>query len=151
MLAENIVKNKEKIASSGTKVLIIGVALLIFTFISAFVFLTENLQILATQNMAQTFGEALVPLIATCVRVMYLGVMGWIGSLITIRGITIMNSAPKIEASGTQPQEVLQKTQLKPQQAQEKAKREKKAKADPAEPEMVVIPMEEMQQQKKPT
>jgi len=59
--------------------------------------------------MAQTFGEALVPLIATCVRVMYLGVMGWIGSLITIRGITIMNSAPKIEASRTQPQEVLQK------------------------------------------
>jgi len=150
MLAENIVKNKEKIASSGTKVLIIGVALLIFTFISAFVFLTENLQILATQNMAQTFGEALVPLIATCVRVMYLGVMGWIGSLITIRGITIMNSAPKIEANGTQPQEVLQRTQLKPQQAQEKAKREKKTKADPAEPEMVVIPMEEMQKQKKP-
>jgi len=150
MLAENIFKNKDKVASSGTKVLSIGVALLIFTFISAFVFLTENLQILATQNMAQTFGEALGPLIATCVRVMYLGVMGWIGSLITIRGITIMNSAPKVVASGTQPQEVLQKTQLKPQQAQEKVKREKKAKVDPAEPEMVVIPMEEMQQQKKP-
>jgi len=150
MLAENIFKNKDKMASSGTKVLMIGVALLIFTFISAFVFLTENLQILATQNMAQTFGEALGPLIATCVRVMYLGVMGWIGSLITIRGITIMNSAPKVEASRTQPQEVLQKTQLKPQQAQEKVKREKKAKVDPAEPEMVVIPMEEMQQQKKP-
>jgi len=150
MLAENIFKNKDKMASSGTKVLMIGVALLIFTFISAFVFLTENLQILATQNMAQTFGEALGPLIATCVRVMYLGVMGWIGSLITIRGITIMNSAPKVEASRTQPQEVLQKTQLKPQRAQEKAKRETKAKVDPAEPEMVVIPMEEMQQPKKP-
>jgi len=150
MLAENIVKNKEKIASSGTKVLIIGVALLIFTFISAFVFLTENLQILATQNMAQTFGEALVPLIATCVRVMYLGVMGWIGSLITIRGITILNSSPKVEVSGTQSQEVLQKTQPKPQRAQEKTKRETKTKVEPAEPEMVVIPMEEMQQQKKP-
>jgi hypothetical protein len=150
MLAGNIFKNKDKMAFSGTKVLSIGVALLIFTFISAFVFLTENLQILATQNMAQTFGDALGPLIATCVRVMYLGVMGWIGSLITIRGITIMNSAPKVEVSGTQPQEVLQKTQLKPQRAQEKAKRETKAKVDPAEPEMVVIPMEEMQQQKKP-
>ncbi len=150
MLAENIFKSKDKIASSGTKILSIGVVLLIFTFISAFVFLTENLQILATQNMAQTFGEALGPLIATCVRVMYLGVMGWIGSLITIRGITIMNSAPKVEASGTQPQEVLQKTQLKPQRVQEKAKRETKAKVDPAEPEMVVIPTEEMQQQKKP-
>jgi len=137
-------------ASSGTKVLSIGVALLIFTFISAFVFLTENLQILATQNMAQTFGEALVPLIATCVRVMYLGVMGWIGSLITIRGITILNSSPKVEVSGTQSQEVLQKTQPKPQRAQEKTKRETKTKVEPAEPEMVVIPMEEMQQQKKP-
>ena len=137
-------------ASSGTKVLSIGVALLIFTFISAFVFLTENLQILATQNMAQTFCEALGPLIATCVRVMYLGVMGWIGSLITIRGITILNSSPKVEVSGTQSQEVLQKTQPKPQRAQEKTKRETKTKVEPAEPEMVVIPMEEMQQQKKP-
>ena len=100
--------------------------------------------------MAQTFGEALVPLIATCVRVMYLGVMGWIGSLITIRGITILNSSPKVEVSGTQSQEVLQKTQPKPQRAQEKTKRETKTKVEPAEPEMVVIPMEEMQQQKKP-
>jgi tRNA A37 threonylcarbamoyladenosine modification protein TsaB len=149
-LAGNIFKNKDRMASSGTKVLSIGVALLIFTFISAFVFLTENLQILATQNMAQTFGEALVPLIATCVRVMYLGVMGWIGSLITIRGITILNSSPKVEVSGTQSQEVLQKTQPKPQRAQEKTKRETKTKVEPAEPEMVVIPMEEMQQQKKP-
>ena len=149
-MAENIFKNKEKAVSSGTKVLMIGVAMLIFTFISAFAFLAENLQILATQNMAQTFGEALSPLIATCVRVMYLGVMGWIGSLITIRGITIMNSAPKVEARGTQPQEVLQKTKLKPQRAQEKAKRETKAIVDPAEPEMVVIPMEERQEQKKP-
>lgn len=147
-MAGNISKNKDKMASSGIKVLSIGVALLIFTFISAFVFLTENLQILATQNMAQTFGEALGPLIATCVRVMYLGVMGWIGSLITIRGIT-MNSASKEGADRTQTQKVLQKTQLKPQRAQEKAKREPKA--IPAEAEMAVIPMEEMQQQKKPS
>ena len=150
-MAANIFKNRERMASSGTKVLIIGVMLLIFTFTSAFVFLTEDLQIFATENMTQTFGEALGPLIATCIRVMYLGVMGWIGSLLTIRGITIMNSAPKSETGVNQSQEVLQKTQLKPQRAKDKSKKESKTEVGPAEPELAVIPMEEMEKQVKPS
>lgn len=151
-MARNNFKNmnlKDKTAFSGKTVLGIGIPLLIFTFISAFVFLNEGVQILATQSIAQTFGEALGPLIATCIRVMYLGVMGWIGSLITIRGITIMNNAPKAEAGITQPQEDLQKTQLKPQGSRDNSKKELKARVNPAEPELVVIPIEEMEQQKK--
>src|SRR4030042_4960566 len=66
-----------------------GIGLLIFTFASAYGFLTQDLAILTSSDLAQTFGEALAPLISTCIRVMYLGVMGWIGSLLTVRGVTI--------------------------------------------------------------
>ena len=89
---------RDKIAVSGITVLGVGIALLIFTFISTYGFLTQSLQIIASQDLVQTFGETLVPLIATCIRVMYLGVMGWIGSLITIRGVTMITNAPKLES-----------------------------------------------------
>ena len=89
---------RDKIAVSGITVLGVGVAMLIFTFISTYGFLTQSLQIIASQDLVQTFGETLVPLIVTCIRVMYLGVMGWIGSLITIRGVTMITNAPKLES-----------------------------------------------------
>jgi ABC-type anion transport system duplicated permease subunit len=128
---------RDKIAVSGITVLGIGVTLLIFTFISAFGFLGEGWQILSTQDLVQTFGEALGPLIATSIRVMYLGV---IGSLITIRGVTIMNNAPKAELGIPQPQA--------PQPQREAAKsKDAKAQVKSVEPEMVVIPLEEMEQQ----
>jgi len=142
-------KNKnfrDKIAISGVTVLSIGIALLIFTFASAYGFLSEGLQILSTQDLVQTFGGALGPLIATSIRVMYLGVMGWIGSLITIRGVTIINNAPKAETGVTQPTPAAQQ-KPQPQLAKTKPEKEAKPEAKPAEPELVVIPLEEMEQQ----
>jgi len=145
---------RDKIAISGVTVLCIGVTLLIITFLSAYGFLTESIIPLSTQDLVQTFGEALGPLIAAAIHIMYLGVMGWIGSLVTIRGVTIMTNAPKAETTTptTQtPQTPQQKTQPQPQQAKAEAdaKPEKKAKpeAKPAEPELIVIPLEEMEQQ----
>jgi hypothetical protein len=86
---------RDRIALSGITVLMIGVALLIFTFISAYGFLTQSLTIIASEDLVHTFGEALAPLIASCIRIMYLGVMGWTGSLITIRGVTIIAHMPQ--------------------------------------------------------
>jgi hypothetical protein len=153
---------RDKIAFSGITVLSIGLALLVFTFISAYGFLSEGLQILSTQDLIQTFGETLAPLIATSIRVMYLGVMGWIGSLITIRGVTVIANTPKTESGEPQkPQEPqpLQEPQQKPEpqpqpqepQAEPKAEKETepeaKPEAKPAEPELIAIPLEEMEQQ----
>jgi len=141
-------KFKDKIAISGITVLCIGVALLIITFVSAYGFLTESIVPLSTQDLVQTFGEALGPLIAAAIHIMYLGVMGWIGSLITIRGVTIMTNAPKAETITQMPQtpqKPQQKTRPQPQQA--KAKPEAKPEAKPVEPELIVIPLEEMEQQ----
>jgi hypothetical protein len=74
----------------GIAVLLIGVALLVTTFIDAYLFLTEDISILPVPNLIAAFGEALAPLIEASIRMLYLGVMGWIGSTITMRGITVL-------------------------------------------------------------
>jgi len=135
---------KDKTTPSGIIVLMIGVALLIFTFISAWGFLTQNLQI-PPGDFTQMFGEALGPLIAACIRIMYLGVMGWIGSLVTIRGVTLLTSIPKAEATTVVPQK-LPTAQQKP--VVQKAKEEKaKEEAKPPEPQIIVMPPEQVAQQ----
>ena len=134
---------RDKIALSGITVLGIGVALLIFTFFSAYGFLTAGLSPISTQDLVQTFGEALGPLIAAAIHLMYLGVMGWVSSLITIRGVTIMTQSHKVETELTQsPQTPQQK--LEPQKAKAKPEKEK-PEAKPIDPEMIVIPLEEME------
>ncbi|MDI6690993.1 MAG: hypothetical protein QME50_03880 [Candidatus Bathyarchaeota archaeon] len=142
---------REKIALSGITVLMIGVALLVFTFISAYGFLTQNLSIMASEDLVRTFGEALAPLIETCVRIMYLGVMGWVGSLLTIRGVTIIAHTPQVTPI-VQQKEAMPEQKPQPQPQPQKAKAEKpkaekpKEEVKPQEPEMVVIPPEQVSQ-----
>jgi len=135
---------RDKIALSGITVLMIGVALLIGTFLSAYGFLTQSLSIIASQDLVQTFGEALAPLIATCIRIMYLGVMGWIGSLLTIRGVTIIAHTPQTPTVVPQKPVVAQPKPL----PVEKAKAEPQKEAKPPEPEIMVIPPEQVSQPK---
>jgi len=70
-------------------VLFVGVGLLVFTFFNAYLFLGEEIRFLST-NLVEVFGEAIGPLIETCIRIMYLGIMGWIGSILTVRGIQLL-------------------------------------------------------------
>ena len=139
---------RDKIALSGITVLMIGVALLIGTFVSAYGFLTQSLSIIASQDLVRTFGEALAPLIATCIRIMYLGVMGWIGSLLTIRGVTIIAHMPQVPPPAPVPQRPTPVPQKPlPQKAKaEKPKEEAKPEAKTPEPEFVVIPPEQVSQ-----
>jgi len=152
---------RDKIALSGVAVLMIGVALLVFTFISAYGFLTESLSIIASEDLMQTFGKAFAPLIATCIRIMYLGVMGWISSLLTIRGITIITHAPKMQKVVPQKRVLTKPTPQKekverpkeeiktPQEPKaEQPKEEVKPKEEPKtpEPEVIVIPPEQTSQ-----
>lgn len=141
---------RDKIALSGITVLAIGVTLLIFTFASAYGFLAQSLSIIASEDLVQTFGEALAPLIGTCIRIMYLGVMGWIGSLLTIRGVTIIahvpQQAPAIPQAPTAPQ-ATPAAQPKPQPQKAKIEKQKEkevTKPAPAEPEFVVIQPEQV-------
>lgn len=145
---------RDKIAASGLAVLVVGIALLIFTFISAYGFLSLGISIITSNDLTQTFGTALGPLIGTCIHIMYLGVMGWIGSLITIRGVTIIAHVPPAQTilaqpatSGSQPVPT-PATQQKQQPQLQKPKQEKpKETAKPQtvpEPEIIVIPPERM-------
>jgi len=77
---------------SAFAVLFLGVALLAFTFFNAYLFLKGQLSIMTAPDLIAVFGEALAPLIEACIRVMYLGVMGWIGSIVTIRGVQLLTS-----------------------------------------------------------
>lgn len=158
---------RDKMALSGITVLMIGIVLLIFTFVSAYGFLTAGLAIIASEDLVRTFGEALAPLIATCIRIMYLGVMGWIGSLITIRGVTIIAHTPQPVSVMQQKEPMPEpKPQPQPQQPQkpkvekpkaekpkeEKPKEEKpKEVPTPAEPEIMVIPPEPVTQEQPQT
>lgn len=137
-------KFRDKIALSGITVLCIGITLLIFTFFSAYGFLTTDLSPISTQDLVQTFGEALGPLIAAAIHIMYLGVMGWISSLITMRGVTILTHVPQPPQDH---QMQLQEPKLQSQQRKTETRKSKKRKNKPAEPEMIVIPQEEMEQQ----
>ncbi|UCG45331.1 MAG: hypothetical protein JSV58_00695 [Candidatus Bathyarchaeota archaeon] len=71
-------------------ILFIGVGLLVFTFISAYSLLAGLATIDPIPSLVEQFGEVLAPLIETCIRIMYLGIMGWIGSILTIRGIQFL-------------------------------------------------------------
>jgi len=79
-------------------VLLVGVILLAFTFINAYGFLQEEFSIISTSGIVDLFGEALGPLIEACIRAIYLAIMGWIGSIITIRGVQLLTS-PKWKAT----------------------------------------------------
>jgi hypothetical protein len=84
----------DKAEVSGYIVLFVGVALLVFTFVSAYLFLIGVLGILIEDWVAE-LGELLGPLVETCIRIMYLGVMGWIGALLTKRGIELLTKLPR--------------------------------------------------------
>ena len=154
---------RDKIALSGITVLMIGIILLIFTFVSAYGFLTAGVSIIATQDLIRTFGESLAPLIAACIHIMYLGVMGWIGSLITVRGVTIIAHAPPAPTIVQAPPQPAPEPkpqphpQLQPQKPKtekpipEKPKEEKPKEEKPKEevkplpePQFVVIPPEQV-------
>ncbi len=94
---------RKKAENMGVAALIIGVSMLAFTFISAYLFLRDSLIIVPSSDLMGLFGEALAPLIATMIRVMYLGIMGWIGSTLTIRGIDLFTKIRRETPPETKP------------------------------------------------
>jgi hypothetical protein len=86
---------------SGFTVLFIGVALLIFSFVVAYQFIVGIVEIASSGDYMDLFGRALSPLIAYAIRALFLGIMGWIGSILTRRGVQIITSEPKPEKQET--------------------------------------------------
>jgi len=76
--------------------LVTGIGLLAFTFISAYTFLSNNPSITASPDLVDVFGNALAPLIGASIRIMYLGVMGWIGAGLTSRGVQLVTQLKRV-------------------------------------------------------
>lgn len=83
--------------TSGITILFIGVALLLITFIIAGIHLQGDINVLPVPSLRSSFGEALSPLIEAAIRVLYLGVMGWIASKVTAKGITVLLQAKLLD------------------------------------------------------
>lgn len=84
-------------------ILFVGIGLLAFTFISAYIFLINDPNITGSSDLVDVFGSALAPLIGASIRIMYLGIMGWIGTGLTARGIQLIIQLKRLAAS--QPQQ----------------------------------------------
>lgn len=141
-------KLRNKPQLTGIIVLFIGVALLAFTFINAYIFLQTPLSIIASDDLARVFGQALAPLIQACIHLMYLGIMGWIGSLLTIRGIPLVTykyvplvTATRISQPKPQAKSVKQeKPVAKPKQVTSEPKTPLTPEPKLEEPQAILIP-----------
>ena len=85
-------------------ILFVGIGLLAFTFISAYMFLVNDPAITGSSNLVDAFGSALAPLIGASIRIMYLGIMGWIGTGLTARGIQLLIQLKRLAAHQPQSQ-----------------------------------------------
>ena len=90
----------------------VGVVLLILTFVMAYLILTSVANLSTSQDLSKALGEILGPIAEAVVRVMFLGIMGWTGSIATMRGIQLY----KESKPATQP-----KTEEKTPEKSEKA------------------------------
>jgi hypothetical protein len=87
----------KNVRRTGFIILSIGVATLLFTFLYAFQLLISFGGITGDNDLINLFGEALAPLMSYAIRALYLGIMGWIGSILTRRGVQIVTSIQKEE------------------------------------------------------
>jgi hypothetical protein len=133
-------KFRDKVALSGIIVLIIGVALLIFTFVSAYGFLTQSLSIIASVDIVRTLSASLPSIIAAGIHSIFLGIMVWIGSLLTVRGITIITHVPETSTPATEKPEREQQPEPKKTETEKQPIEPTKPELKPSEPQIMVIP-----------
>ena len=71
--------------TSGIVNFLIGITLMLAIFIIASIHLLGNIKLLPGLSPIALFGEALPPLIEDTIRVLYIGLMGWIASTETAK------------------------------------------------------------------
>lgn len=132
------IKNKPQL--TGIIILFVGVALLVFTFINAYVFIQTPLGIIASGDLAGVFGQALGPLIQASIHLMYLGIMGWIGSLLTVRGIPLVTHRYITVAKTVRTAQPRPQTKHIPKQVPSEPKTQLTPEPKLGEPQAILIP-----------
>jgi len=77
--------------AAGAALLAVGIGVMLFTFYCAYgAFLQATyLKFELAGDPWQAFTEVLGPLIKSCIMVMFLGIMGWAGVVLTSRGVQL--------------------------------------------------------------
>jgi len=105
----------DSIKVSGFIILFIGVGVLLFTVFNAYLLMIGVLEIeWGSEDLMRLFGEALAPLIIYAIKALYLGIMGWIGSILTRRGVqtlTFKGEETKVEVANEPKKQKNPKTQ----------------------------------------
>jgi hypothetical protein len=83
--------------TSGITILLVGIALLFVTFVVACIHLYGDINVLPVPSLMSSFGEGLSPLIEAATRVLYLGLMGWIASIVIAKGVTALLRAKLLD------------------------------------------------------
>lgn len=71
----------------------VGLLLLVITFIMAYLKLESVTSIMTSSDLSKALGEIFGPIVEAVIRIMFLGIMGWTGSIATIRGIQLYREA----------------------------------------------------------
>jgi thiol:disulfide interchange protein len=66
-----------------------GLVLLVLTFIIAALMLMSVVGIATSQDLSKALGGILGPIAEAVIKIMFLGIMGWTGSIATMRGIQL--------------------------------------------------------------
>ncbi len=81
----------------------VGLVLLVLTFIMAYLKLESVASIITSGNISESLGLIFGPIVEAVIKIMFLGIMGWIGSIATVRGIQLYKEAKTKMASPTPP------------------------------------------------
>lgn len=76
--------------TSGFIMLFLGAGLLTVTFMLAMLNLYGNIATIFGGGLTEILGASFGLLLNACVRAIYLGIMGWVGSIITARGVALL-------------------------------------------------------------
>lgn len=74
----------------GYVVLGVGIALIVVSFAYALLSMLNQPLIPSSSNVAEAIGLAIAPLMNACIKVLFLGVMIWAGSIVSARGISLI-------------------------------------------------------------
>jgi hypothetical protein len=86
-----MVKLRKKVSeTSGATILLVGIVLLLITFAVACIHLYGDISVLPVPSLMASFGKGFSPLIEAVIRVLYLGLMGWIASIVIAKGVTTL-------------------------------------------------------------
>lgn len=91
----------------------VGLLLLVITFIMAYLKLESVARIITSTNISEALGQIFGPIVEAVIKIMFLGIMGWIGSIATMRGIQLYKEA-KTKVAPPPPQKPQQPPQPSP-------------------------------------